>query len=155
MMFRFRHLVFTMSLSPLTAATWARAPGPLSTYTPPLTPELKARLANVVIAAGARYFERKCSQCHDGEKTGTHAKGPWLWNVFGRRAGSIAGFGFSAAMKSAGVVWGFATLDCSLTDTERAVPGRAMNFAGIADPALRAAVVVYSSRLNDTPPALP
>ncbi len=133
----------------------AEATGPLSTYTPPLSAELKARLAQADVAAGARYFERKCSQCHDGEKTGAHAKGPWLWNVFGRRAGSIAGFEFSTAMKSAGVVWDFATLDYYLADTERAVPGRAMNFTGISDPMLRAAVVVHLSRLNDAPPALP
>jgi cytochrome c len=118
-------------------------------------PELKARLAQADLAAGARYFERKCSQCHDGEKTGGHAKGPFLWNVFGRKAGSIPGFDFSPAMKQANIVWDFATLDYYLADTERAVPGRAMNFTGIADAALRAAVVVHVSRLGDAPPPLP
>jgi len=134
---------------------YAQTPGPLGAYQPALTDELKARLKQADIAAGARFFERKCSQCHDGEKTGSHAKGPLLWNVFGRRAGSIAGFAFSPAMRNAGVVWDYATLDYYLADTERAVPGRAMDFAGIPDAALRAAVVVYLSRLNDTPPPPP
>lgn len=134
---------------------WGQTPGPLAAYLPPLTPELVARLKQADAAAGARYFERKCSQCHDGVKTGAHAKGPLLWNVFGRRAGTVAGFEFSPAMKATGVVWDFATLDYYLADTERAVPGRAMDFVGIADPGLRAAVVLHLSRLNDSPPTLP
>lgn len=137
---------------------WAETPGPLATYQPPISPELKARLKEADANAGARFFERKCSQCHDGVKTGAHAKGPLLWNVFGRRAGTLVGFAFSPAMQAAGaagVVWDFATLDYYLTDTERALPGRAMDFAGIADPALRAAVVLYLSRLDDSPPTLP
>lgn len=137
------------------AMAQTEAAGPQAEHWPALSPELKARLAQADVAAGARFFERKCSQCHDGEKTGGHAKGPLLWNVFGRRAGTIAGFAFSPAMQAAGVVWDFATLDYYLADTERAVPGRAMDFAGIADPGLRAAVVLYLSRLNDSPPPLP
>lgn len=124
-------------------------------YRPVMTDELKTRLAAADAAAGARFFDRKCSQCHDGEKTGGHAKGPFLWNLFGRSAASIPGFEFSAAMKRAGVAWDYATLDHYLADTERAVPGRAMNFAGIADPALRAAVLLHLRTLNDAPPPLP
>ncbi len=141
------------TLSPLT--TRGEAGGALAVYKPTLTDELRNRLAQADVAAGARFFERKCSQCHDGDKNGAHAKGPLLWNVFGRRAGTIPGFEFSPAMKAANVVWDFATLDYYLADTERAVPGRAMNFVGIADPMLRAAVVLYVSRLNDSPPPLP
>lgn len=124
-------------------------------YRPEPGTELKSRLAQADVAAGARFFERKCSQCHDGEKTGGHAKGPFLWNLFGRQAASIAGFAFSDAMKRSGIVWGYATLDHYLADTERAIPGKAMNFVGIPDPALRAAVLLHLRSLNDTPPALP
>lgn len=141
----------------LLAALPARADGggPLAVYAPPLTPELKVRLAQADLDAGARYFERKCSQCHDGVKTGGHAKGPFLWNVFGRKAATIPGFAFSDAMKKSGVTWDFATLDYYLADTERAVPGKAMNFVGITDDKLRAAVVVIVSKLSDAPPPLP
>ncbi len=124
-------------------------------YRPVMTDELKARLATADVAAGAKYFDRKCSQCHDGEKTGGHAKGPFLWNWFGRPAASIPGFEFSVAMKRAGIAWDYATLDHYLADTERAVPGKAMNFVGIADPALRAAVLLHLRTLNDAPPPLP
>lgn len=124
-------------------------------YRPALSAELRSRLAQADPAAGARFFERKCSQCHDGEKGGGHAKGPFLWNLFGRQAASIAGFAFSDAMKRSGIAWDYATLDHYLADTERAIPGKAMNFVGIPDPALRAAVVRHLRSLNDTPPALP
>lgn len=124
-------------------------------YRPAMTEELKARLATADIEAGARYFERKCSQCHDGEKSGGHAKGPHLWNVMGRKAGTIAGFAFSPAMRRAGVVWDYATLDYYLADTERAVPGREMNFAGLRDERLRAGVIAHLRTLNDAPPPLP
>ena len=126
-----------------------------SGHRPAVTLELKTRLARADAAAGAAFFERKCSQCHDGEKTGGHAKGPFLWNLFGRKAGAIAGFEFSPAKLRAGVSWDYATLDHYLADTERAVPGKAMNFVGIPDPALRAAVVLHLRTLNDATPALP
>lgn len=124
-------------------------------YRPAMTDELKARLAAADVAAGAAYFERKCSQCHDGAKSGGHAKGPHLWNVMGRTAGTIAGFAFSDAMKRAGVAWDYAALDHYLADTELAVPGRAMNFAGIRDDKLRAGVIAHLRTLNDAPPPLP
>lgn len=124
-------------------------------FRPAVTPELKARLSQADLAAGEKFFDRKCSQCHDGVKTGGHAKGPFLWNLFGRQAASIPGFEFSEAMKRAGIAWDYATLDYYLADTERAVPGKAMNFVGIPDPVLRAAVVGHLRSLNDVPPPLP
>ncbi|RLJ62642.1 c-type cytochrome [Sulfurisoma sediminicola] len=133
----------------------AVAGGSLADYDPPLTPELRERLAQADLAAGARFFERKCSQCHDGTRDGAHAKGPLLWNVFGRKAGTIAGFVFSDAMRKSGHTWNFATLDYYLADTEVAVPGKAMDFVGIPDAKLRAAVVAYVRTLNDAPPPLP
>jgi cytochrome c len=140
-----------LAAGPSLAADTAFAGG----FRPAVTPELKARLAQADLAAGEKFFDRKCSQCHDGVKTGGHAKGPFLWNVFGRQAASIPGFEFSEAMKRAGIAWDYATLDYYLADTERAVPGKAMNFVGIPDPALRAAVIAHLRTLNDVPPPLP
>jgi len=143
----------------LAVAAWAGEPGtggdPLASHTPLLTPELKARLAQADLAAGARYFERKCSQCHDGAKEGGHGKGPHLWNIMGRKAASAPGFAYSAAMKQSATTWSYATLDYYLADTERAIPDRAMNFSGIQDDQLRANVVAYLRTLNDAPPPLP
>ena len=54
-----------------------------------------------------------------------------------------------------GITWDYATLDYYLANTERAVPGKAMNFAGIEDADLRAAVVLHLRKMADKPAKLP
>lgn len=151
----FRKAAFALTACAFAGTGVAQEAAFVGGYKATMTPELAARLKAADLAAGANQFERRCSQCHDGEKTGGHSKGPFLWNVFGRKAASIAGFEFSDAMKKSGVTWDFATLDYYLANTERAVPGKTMNFPGIPDDALRAAVVMHLRSMNDSPPALP
>ncbi|MCW9014292.1 MAG: c-type cytochrome [Gammaproteobacteria bacterium] len=127
----------------------------LAHYTPVLTDEFKAMLRNADIEAGAEYFDQKCSTCHDHKKGGIHNKGPLLWNMFGRKAGSISEFKYSDAMKNSGHTWNFATLNYYLTRTDRAVPGRIMNFRGIRQDQKRANLLAYLRQFNDNPPALP
>lgn len=133
----------------------AAEPGPLARYDPPLTPELRALLQTADAEAGARTFDRKCSTCHDGARDGGNSKGPHLWNVVGRKAGTHAGFSYSEAMKGSGHVWSYATLDYFLSDTARAVPRKAMDLVGIPDARTRADLIAYLRTLNDVPPALP
>jgi cytochrome c len=73
----------------------------------------------------------------------------------GRKAGSIAGFDFSKAMKNSGHTWTFATLNYYLTRTDRAVPGLAMEFRGLRRDKDRAALISFLRTLNDNPPNLP
>ncbi|MCF8198080.1 MAG: c-type cytochrome [Sulfuritalea sp.] len=129
--------------------------GPLYSYDPPLTPELRARLQAANAEAGAQVFERKCSTCHDGAKDGKPSKGPNLWNVFDRKAATFTDFKYSDAMRASGHTWTYATLDYYLSDTERAVPGKTMDLAGLRSAKMRADLLVYLRTLNDTPPALP
>jgi len=127
----------------------------LAEFTPVLSEEFKQLLKKADFDAGLAYFERKCGQCHDHKKTGGHSKGPLLWNVMGRKAGTITGFEFSAAMKKPGHTWDYATLNYYLTRTDRAVPGRTMNFRGIKKDAERANLLLFLRTLNDNPPPLP
>jgi len=139
-------------------SSWARKfdiKESLAYYTPTLSAEFRQMLKNADIDAGAAYFNRKCSTCHDHEKGGIHNKGPLLWNVFGRKAGSVSDFEYSEAMKSSTHHWNFATLNYYLTRTDRAVPGRIMNFRGIRDAQTRANLLAYLRQFNDQPPALP
>lgn len=148
--------LFAVAVTGMLAATaGAQEQSFVGGYQAKMTPELRERLKKADLAAGDNFFERKCSQCHDGDRSGGHAKGPFLWNVFGRKAGSVAGFEFSEAMRKAGVTWDYATLDYYLANTERAVPGKAMNFPGIADDALRAAVLMRLRKMADKPAKLP
>ncbi len=129
--------------------------GPLSSYDPPLTPELRSLLREASVEAGAAVFERKCATCHDGAKDGKPSKGPNLWNVFGRTAAMSAVFVYSDAMRKSGHRWTYATLDYYLSDTERAVPGRSMDLTGLRSAKMRADLLAYLRTLNDVPPALP
>lgn len=127
----------------------------LPQYQPVLTAEFKALLKTADVAAGEAYFLRKCSSCHDEFKSETHGKGPNLWNVMGRIAGSEEGFEYSDAMRQSGHTWDYATLNYYLTDTKKAVPGRIMNFKGIRKDKDRAKLILFLRSMNDAPPSLP
>lgn len=127
----------------------------LNQYQPELTDKFKNLLHAATPEDGEMDFTRKCSSCHDLKQNASHGKGPNLWNVFGRKAGSIPGFEFSAAMKSSGHTWNLATLNHYLTDTEQAIPGRTMNFRGIRQDKVRAGLLRYLMQFNSNPPALP
>ncbi len=147
----FATLALLASLAPAASADT----GPLSTFTPPADPALYERIARADVEAGAKTFDRRCATCHDAEKTGKHSKGPLLWNVVGRKAGSSPGFVYSDAMRRSGHTWTLDALDYYLADTERAVPGRAMDFVGIPDAKVRAELVAYLRTMSDSPVTLP
>lgn len=88
-----------------------------------------------------------CRSCHSIEK-GRTLIGPSLAGVYGTRAGAVAGYDFSPALKSSGLVWNDATLDKWLTDPVALVPGTRMGYAGQADPARRAAIIAYLKTLQ-------
>jgi cytochrome c len=136
-------------------ALGAQSEGSLSEFKPSLTDEFQTKLRAADTAAGELIFMRKCSSCHDHEKTGGHGKGPHLWNIMGRKAGSAPGFEYSAAMRDSGHIWNYATLNYYLTRTDRAVPGRLMDFRGIRRDAVRAKLLGFLRTLHDNPPPLP
>lgn len=136
-------------------ASGADNEGPLSEFTPTLSDEFKLSLRAADVTAGEVVFMRKCSSCHDHEKTGGHGKGPHLWNIMGRKAGSAPDFEYSEAMRGSGHTWDYATLNYYLIRTDRAVPGRLMEFRGIRRDAERAKLLAYLRTLHDTPPPRP
>lgn len=101
-----------------------------------------ARAAGCDAGLGMRVFAAKCSLCHSVEP-GRHMTGPSLHDLDGRRAGTVEGFGFSAALSASGIVWSAGTLDAFLESPQTAVPGTAMPFGGLKNATERAAVVCY------------
>jgi cytochrome c len=83
----------------------------------------------------------QCATCHAVVAGAPHGVGPNLHGIAGRTAGTLAGFAYSPAMKSSGLVWDAATLDSYLEDPRAHVPGTKMAFAGIKDAARRKALV--------------
>ena len=129
--------------------------GSLAVYQPELPPEIAAAMRTADPAAGQEIFMRKCSACHDYRKEGGNGKGPHLWNVVGRKAGTHDGFQYSDAMRNSGHSWTLANLNYYLTRTDRAVPGLAMNFRGIKNDVERATLIAFLRQQNDNPPPLP
>jgi len=128
--------------------TWSEEKA-LTVFKPELEESFKKLLEQNEPAEGEIVFMRKCSSCHDHEKDGGHGKGPHLWNLLGRTAGSIDGFEFSPAMRQSGYTWTEASLNYYLTNTEIAVPGRTMNFRGIRRDSVRAKLIAFLRSLKD------
>ena len=96
-------------------------------------------------AAGAMAFAQ-CADCHS-TKAGDGV-GPGLQGIVGRRAGSHAGFHYSAAMAKSAFAWDAHALDAFLAHPQHVVPGTSMDFPGIDDPAERANVIAYLATLH-------
>ena len=56
-------------------------------------------------------------------------EGPRLAHVFGRKAGVVPGFAYSAGLKNFGVTWTDATLEKWLSDPDLMVPDNNMSFS--------------------------
>lgn len=73
---------------------------------------------------------------------GENRAGPSLYNLFGRRSGTLAGFDYSTAMREAGIDWTPETLDQFLTDPREMVPGTKMVLWGLP-PETRRDIIAY------------
>ncbi|MGA7983580.1 MAG: c-type cytochrome, partial [Burkholderiales bacterium] len=87
-----------------------------------------------------------CAACH--APAGGHGIGPSLTGVLGRKAGTLAGFRYSKAMRNSGIRWNAKSLDRYIANPQKLVPGNRMPFAGLNDAGQRAAVVRYLSTLQ-------
>jgi cytochrome c len=100
--------------------------------------------AQTAPAASAAFGQ--CAVCHSID--GSNGTGPTLQRLIGRKSGSVPGFRYSRAMKSADIAWDEATLDRYLTNPQELVPGNIMPFSGIADAQARADIIAYLRTLR-------
>lgn len=92
---------------------------------------------------------RSCMACHSFSP-GRHMTGPSLAGVWGRRAGTAAGFGrYSDALKRSEFTWNEKTLDAWLRSPAALIPGNAMLFDGIPDPNTRADLLAYLQAVSE------
>jgi cytochrome c2 len=102
---------------------------------------LRAEVGASTSAAGKRQFT-KCMACHSLEQ-GVNMMGPSLAGLLGRKAGSVEGFNYSAAMRQSRIVWNRETLAAFLENPGQYVPGTTMPFAGLAKPGPREALIEF------------
>lgn len=82
------------------------------------------------VAAGEKSFA-KCRACHQVGETAKNGVGPKLNGLFGREAGSVEGYNYSAANKNSKVTWTDEVFAKYIQDPRAFMPGNKMAFAGI------------------------
>jgi len=92
-------------------------------------------------ARGEKRFE-DCAACHSTER-GVNNVGPSLFGVLDRKAGGIADFRYSPALKRSGITWTPQTLDNFIADPQKQVPANRMPYAGLPDAGDRADLIAY------------
>ncbi len=83
-----------------------------------------------------------CAACHS-VKRGEKRLGPDLAGIVGRKKASVPGFAYSPALKRQAGSWTEADLAAYIANPRAAIPGTRMMFAGVTDPAKRAALIRY------------
>ncbi|RIK99630.1 MAG: cytochrome C [Proteobacteria bacterium] len=96
---------------------------------------------------GATLFKQQCAACHATGKNDAPRQGPELANIVGRRAGSVAGFKYSAGFAKADFVWSDDKLDAWLANPQAVIPGAIMVYRQ-ANAATRAALIAYLKELH-------
>jgi len=97
-------------------------------------------------ARGEARFQ-DCAACHRLE-AGANNVGPSLHGIFSRKAGEIADFRYSPAIKRSDIVWTPETLDTFITDPQALVPANRMPYAGMANASDRADLIAYLSKAS-------
>jgi cytochrome c len=95
-------------------------------------------------ARGEAKFQ-DCAACHKLEPDLNNV-GPSLHGVFTRKAGELADFRYSPAIKRSGISWTPETLEKFIADPQAMVPGNRMPYAGMASAADRADLIAYLER---------
>lgn len=89
-------------------------------------------------ARGAMIYQ-SCEDCHSLDK---NEVGPKHRGVVGRKAGTVAGYAYSPALRNSNITWTEHELDLWLTNPQKLVPGTRMGFR-LNNPQDRADVIAF------------
>ena len=97
---------------------------------------------------GAALF-RRCAVCHSVTADGGKRAGPTLYGVFGRRAGTVAGYQYSDALKNSDLVWNEKTIDALFAEgPHEYTPGSKMPLQRMPRADDREELIAYLKRIT-------
>ena len=130
-------LIISLAACAFAAAT-AIAGATAAPVTSPVTTHLPGDPAH------GKALYQACQACHSIDDNDL---GPKHRGVVGRRAGSVADYNYSMALRNSGLTWDPTTLDRWLSNPSALVPGTKMYFT-IADAQSRADIIAYLAQLK-------
>lgn len=98
-------------------------------------------------AAGQRVFAQ-CRACHQVGETARNAVGPQLNGLFGREAGSVEGYAYSAAFDALDKVWDKENFAVYIRNPRQVTPGTKMVYAGLRNDKQIEDLIAYLDQFN-------
>ena len=125
------------------------------------TPETVEKVVNISALLSSGNLEhgekvfKKCAACHSIKSGGGNKIGPALYNVVGRKVGSLEDYKYSKALLEYGKDWSFKELNGFLLKPKTWIKGTKMAYAGLRKEKDRASVILYLNKYSDSPLPLP
>ncbi|MEH6403222.1 MAG: c-type cytochrome [Sneathiella sp.] len=110
------------------------------------TPVAAAPLGNA--KNGIKAASKYCADCHTFDKGGKVIYGPNLFGSYGKRAATIKGYSYSAALMNSGLVWNDVNLNSFMANPEQFVKGTIARFPGLKSAQSRADILAYMKTLK-------
>jgi cytochrome c len=98
---------------------------------------------------GAKIYKTRCTQCHTIEQGGSNKVGPALYGVVACKAGTVAGFSYTAAMTNSGISWTSQNLNSFLSNPKKFLPGTKMIYSGLKKDADRNNLIAYITQFRN------
>ena len=118
------------------------------------TIDIIAVMAQGDVTSGKKIF-KKCAACHSINKGGANKIGPALYDVVGRKVGSVKDYKYSKTLASYDKKWTFEELNGFLKKPSAYLKGTKMSYAGLRKETDRASIIKYLNQNSNSPTPLP